>query len=298
MHYRRKIFIYITILMLLTGLALLFTGKITRTVSASVYKIKFTSVKKGKKKFDWNKKLPILYRNRYYKLQGSATDGKYIYSIYWNKNNDKCIIVKLNVKTKKRIKSSRPLNLYHGNDLTYNPYTKLIYTVDNEDHPTRITIINPKTLTINGIVDVQVPQTLEGLEGVDPQTIVDLFRFVGITYDSTRRQYALRVSGYNDFIITDEAFTPLRYVTVSKDFALRRQTIDCDPGHIYTTMDKVGYYNFIIAYDWEGKYQYRIRIPIKYEIQSICKIGTYHYATFYDKGHNSPKSFIYKFKMP
>jgi hypothetical protein len=287
--------------MLLVSFALPLSGKnklpisTTLPVSASTYKIKFTPVKKGSQKINWNKNLPSLYRSRYYKLQGSTTDGKYIYSIYWNKRNDKCIVVKFNLKTKKRIRSSRPLKLYHGNDIAYNPYTRLLYTVDNEEKPYRITIVNPITLTICGKVDVQMPETLEGVE---PDYIPFIDRFVGITYDSSRRQYALRVSGFNDFIITDEAFTPLRYITASKEYDIRPQTIDCDQDHVYVTMDKEGSYNIIAVYNWEGIFQYQIRIPLKYEIQSICHIGSYHYATFYQNKNNKPKSYIYKFRMP
>lgn len=295
MHFRFRFLWCITLLVLITGLALSLSGIGARPALAKVYKISFKPVKQGKKVLNWNKKLPSLYKSRYYKLQGSTTDGKYIYSNYWNKYNDKCIIVKFNVKTKRRIRSSKPLNIDHGNDLAYNPNTRRLYAVDNYKFPYRITMIDPKTLTVCGKVDVQMPATLEG---VDPDYIPDIDRFVGITYDNSRHQYALRVSGYNDFIITDEAFTPLKYVTVSKDFELRRQTIDCDQDHVYVTLDKQGYYNMIAAYDWDGVYKYKIRIGLKSEIQSVCRIGNYHYATFYDNRNGKAKSYIYKFKMP
>lgn len=291
MRFRKRVFWCRCLLVLITGIAL----AMALPGSAAASKIKFTPLKRHGKKINFNKSLPGNYRKKYYKLQGSATDGRYIYSIYWNKYKNKCVILKINAGTKKKVKSSPPLNIDHGNDVTYNPHTRLLYVVDNTKKPFTVSIVDPGTLKVCGIADVHLPLTLDG---IPPEEIPNIRKIVGITYDGTRHQYALRVSGLNDFIITDESFVPLRYVKVSNTFPLRQQTLECDQNHVYVCMDKIWHYNLIVAYNWDGIFQYSIRIPLKYELQSIYHIGRDYYATFYDRTKGHPKSFIYKFRMP
>ena len=291
MHFQNRTFWRRCLMSMIAGLVMALVVSGTAMASG----IKFSPVKKQGKKVNYNKIIPVLYRRSYYKLQGSETDGRFLYNIYWNKHKNKCIIVKINAKGGKRVKTSHPLNIDHGNDLTYNPDTKLLYTVGNHKKPQTVSIISPVSLRQVGAVHVNIPPALEGIA---PGEIPGIGHIAGIAYDSTRRQYALRISHLNEFIITDESFGPLRYVKGSKTFPVRHQSLTCDQDHIYSCMDKEGSYNLIIAYSWKGKYQYHIRVPIKYEIQAVFRIGSYHYATFYDNSHNKPKSYIYRFRMP
>ena len=51
--------------------------------------------------------------------QGAASDGKYVYFVFRQSENGDCIVRKCSLKTKKIVKTSAPIYLFHGNDMTY-----------------------------------------------------------------------------------------------------------------------------------------------------------------------------------
>lgn len=290
-------------------------------------KLKVASVKRHGKKINWHRFLPRKYRTTYHVLQGVETDGKYIYLNFWDQKRDKCIMVKVNAKTRKRVRASAPLRLYHGNDIAYDPSSKLLYVVYSDLKPFQVTIVDSKTLTIRGYRTVRIPPGLEGMQdtgttpdsggtaasAADPnaagvtvsagsvniaeltgnisQSVTGL---VGITYNAKKHQFAMRVAGKNDFIILNEALNPVRYVTVTKTPSLRKQSMDSDNKYVYICMDKAGSYNLIMVYDWEGTFIKKFRVPLAYEIEGVFHIGKNFYAAFYDT--HGPFSFVYKMK--
>lgn len=290
-------------------------------------KLDVSSVKKRGKRIDWHGFLPRKYRKAYHVLQGCATDGKYVYLNYWNQKRDRCIMVKVNARTRKRTRVSAPLRLYHGNDMAYNPSGKLLYVVYSERKPFQVTIVDAKTLTIRGYRTVRIPAGLEGMgdakiaagtgnmaeSPVNPNAAAgagaagsaaiaertgdfsySVTGLVGITYHSKTRRFAMRVAGKNDFIILDGALNPVRYVAVTKTSSLRRQSMDSDDKYIYICLDKAGSYNLVMVYDWEGVFIKKLRIPLAYEIEGIYHIGKNYYGAFYNT--HGPSSYIYKMK--
>lgn len=290
-------------------------------------KLKVSSVKKHGKKIDWHQFLPRKYRASYHVLQGVETDGKYIYLNFWNQKQDKCVMVKVNAKSRKRTRVSAPLRLYHGNDIAYNPSSKLLYVVYSDRKPFQVTIVDRKTLTIRGYRTVRIPASLEGVENARPSanaggavvsgnnqiitgvtgsgrstnvdemignTLRNITGLVGITYNANNHRFAMRVAGKNDFIILNEALIPLRYVAVTKTPSLRKQSMDSDNKYVYICMDKAGSYNLIMAYDWEGNFVKKFRVPLAYEIEGVFHIGKSFYAAFYNT--HGPSSFVYKMK--
>ena len=263
-------------------------------VSAVTINATVSAAKKNGKRINFNSRLPLKYWWPYHVLQGTGTDGKYVYLNYWKKNSTKCVMMKLNAKTLKKVKVSKPLNIHHGNDIAYNPNTGLLYVVYSDKDPFQITMVNPKTLTICGRRNVMLPQTLEGATDEELKAVMGL---VGITYNKTRNQYAMRVSGLCDYIVFDANFNALRYVHAKAPKAnLRRQSLDSDDNYVYLVLDKAGYYNLIMVYDWYGNYKYRIKIPLSFEMEGMYHYRNKLYGAFYNK--YGPSGYIYRLNMP
>lgn len=87
---------------------------------------------------------------RFYRyMQGGCTDGTYYYYFMCTGGDlqpEKCRIVKIDLKTKTRVKISEELELFHAGDAVYNPYTKKLVVIaawNNSYYE-----IDPETLTL------------------------------------------------------------------------------------------------------------------------------------------------------
>ena len=261
--------------------------------SKSAEDLKITAVKKKGKLINWHAYLPDKYRDAYHVMQGAATDGKYNYMIFWKRNKTKCIIMKVKAKNSKPVMISAPLKLYHGNDLVYNPSAKLLYSVYSDQQPFLVTAVDPGTLTIRSTMTVRIPSSLKGASSAQKKALKGL---VAITYNEKKKQYAMRVSGKNDFLILDAAFQPLKYVTVTNTPKIRCQSMDSDDKYIYICMDRAGSYNLIAVYGWDGTWKKTITVPLILEIESLYHIGKKTYATFYNT--YGPSSHTFRLYLP
>ena len=59
---------------------------------------------------------------------------------------------------------------------------------------------------------------------------------------------------------------------------------------------KAGSYNTVIAYDWDGEYQYTTRIPTGYEMESLFHNGDNFYAAVYSSYYQTYYTTHYKTK--
>lgn len=322
---KRKIYFlsFLLIIFLTAGLS-------GRELYAKTYTVKVSSLKKRGKKVDWHRYLPSKYRNVYRIKQGCTTDGKKIYMLFKSKTGYGAVMMRINAKTLVREKVSAPFPYASGNDITYNPDTGLLYLAYNMKYPFRITKINPNTLKPCGIVNVRLPRivttTLSGrslpgssrqkkgsakkiirrlswdLPGMTLARRMKISGIAGITYNSRTHQYALRMRRQHDILITDESFKPVRYIHIAKTSRLRHQSIDSDEENIYECLDHKRYYNIIMVYNWEGKYLYTVKIPLKYEAEGLYHIGNKTYLSFY-YGRNVNNKFVrssytYRLFMP
>lgn len=244
--------------------------------------------KKSGKSYNLKNLLPKKTRNKYVVAQGAATDGKYVYQAFEKHNSHYCVILKYNAKTFKKVKISKPIKIYHANDLTYNPNTKRLYSINCDGKPKGITIINPKTLKIAGRKNITVPKELAGATA---QELKKIKSFVSIAYNKTRNQYLVRVSAQNSLLILDENFVPVQRVKLDKSLGSVPQTVECDDEHIYIPIYRKKKRNEIFVYDWEGKYEYTVTLKNKFEIEGFVKVGSTYRAMMYKakwikKGYN------------
>ena len=102
------------------------------------------------------------YVGGYDTLQGSCTDGTYAYYVLYNRNVEKCKIVKIRLSDNKVIKVSGVLKIHHGNGLTYNPDQNCLVAVHNTVFPLKLSVINPNTLKVKKSLTVKIPSKLDG----------------------------------------------------------------------------------------------------------------------------------------
>jgi len=233
------------------------------------------------------------YIGGYDTVQGGCTDGKYAYYAMNNRKVEKCRIVKVRLSDMKVVKVSSILEIAHGNDMTYNPDTKKIVVTHTKVNMRRLSIINPSTLKREKSFDVTIPKDLPGLKESDHKKIVG---FSGIEYNADRKQYILYLKNTGDFLILDNNFIPVTYVTLSYKTSVVKQGMDATKDFILTYHS--GTTNFFRVYTWEGKYITRINVKKGYELENIYHVGGQYYATFYysyyKKGKLQRDNYVYK----
>lgn len=220
--------------------------------------------------------------NQYDTLQGSCTDGTYAYYLLYNRKAVKCKVVKVKRSSLKVVKVSGPLDVAHGNDMTYNPHKKQLVIVHSTgEDPKRLTTVHPGTLKITGSRHIKIPNKLSGGSTADAKGAT---AFSGIAYSSGRRQYAVLLSRSYNFVVLDANMDPIRYVKVSKKNNYTVQGIDATDDYILVAQSpktKSQKYNIITVYNWDGKYISKINVKKGYEIESIYHVGSKYYAGFY-----------------
>lgn len=245
-------------------------AKKKKGIKYTSYAVSVKTLKKNKHTVDLRKMLPAKYRKKYVVAQGGDTDGKYAYQIFEPKKGNKCVVLKYNPKTMTKVKVSKPILLDHGNDMTYNPNTKKLYVVHWDGRPRRITMLNKDTLKVVGTKDIKVKA---GIPGVSKSEAKKTKSFASIAFNKARNQYVLRISKRSRFLVLDKKLKPVRMIHRKGSFQYRPQSIVSDKGHIYVALDNVGKANYVKVYNWKGKYQYKITIKNKYEVQNLYKFS-------------------------
>lgn len=236
-------------------------------------------------------------------FQGSCTDGKYGYYVLYNKKAEKCKIVKIRLSDYEIVRVSGVLNIHHGNSIAYNSSTKRIAAVHMSRYSKRIAIINPITLTVERNKDIDVPLILSGATIFQTKAIEG---YNAIAYDTSKKQYILRIRKSGNFLVTDGYLNPVKYIAPK---------VKKEKDKIYAGMGIVnGYmaseqapkivgsgYNTVKLYTREGEYVGCINISKSYELESVFYAGGYGYAAFYhsyySKGKFMRNNYIYRFAI-
>ena len=106
-----------------------------------------TLIRKGGAAFDYRVAAgQALYK--YDTLQGACANKGFAYLTLYNRTVEKCKIVKLNLKTLAIVKVSKPLPIYHANNLTYNTRKNVLVATCCQVKKKRAVTINPNTLRV------------------------------------------------------------------------------------------------------------------------------------------------------
>ena len=248
--------------------------KSSKTLSPSI-------LKKKKKVFEirtWAKQ--NMYQ--YDVLQGSCTDGTYAYYLLNYKKVEKCKVVKVRMSDLAVVQVSAPLNVAHGNDMTYNPHTRSLVIVHSTGKdPKALSSVNPDTLTLKESRHITIPNKLTGGSTTDAKNATS---FTAIAYSAGRGEYAVLLSHNYNFVILDSQMNPMRYVKVAKKNNYKMQGIDATDDYILVAQSPKSSkqkYNIITVYDWDGNYISKINVKKGYEIESVYHTGSKYYAGFY-----------------
>lgn len=215
-------------------------------------------------------------------FQGGASDGRYAYVFLNNRSADRCKLMKVKLSNGRKVRISKPLNVGHGNDITYNPHRKLLVAVNYSSYRwPRLSYISPRTLKIVKTVTVKPNY---GVTGASKGKMRRILLFSGISYSSARRQYVAQVRGSRDFLVLDERLQPIRYVNVKKNTGYLFQGLSCTGDYILrvqSPLTRRQVYNSIAVYDWNGKYRSTILLNKYDEMEHAYLVGSRMYGGVY-----------------
>ena len=215
-------------------------------------------------------------------FQGGASDGRYAYVFLNNRSADRCKLMKINLSNGRKVRISRPINVGHGNDITYDRHRRLLVAVNyTGSRWPRVSYISPHSLKIVKTVTIK---TNYGVTGASKSKMRRIRLFSGISYSPTRRQYVAQVCGTRNFMILSENLEPVRYVNVKKKTGYMFQGISCTDDYILRVQSpqrRNQKYNSIAVYDWNGKYRSSILLNKYDEMEHVYLVGSRMYGGVY-----------------
>ncbi|MBO4326491.1 MAG: hypothetical protein J5950_04405 [Clostridia bacterium] len=199
-----------------------------------------------------------------YKIaQGAASDGVNAYFVMRQEENGDCIICKYSLKTKKLLKTSAPIHLFHGNDMTYDSKTGLLYVAHGSSEGKILTSVDPKTLTV-------AEQTIDIEKGSG-----------AITYSAERDMFAISQGGKKLHFLDGELNWISSFDRVDNT-GYTAQGMGSDEKYVYFPMSSSDS-NFIVVYDWEGNFVDQFLLDFAWESESMFWVnGTYYIAFNHD----------------
>ena len=214
----------------------------------------------------------ISYNRSMTGLQGSCSDGTYVYAIKTDGSDTNSRVVKIDPKTWKVVQIGPIVALGHANDLTYNSKTGYLYVAD---------------MTGNGKSSVIDRDTLDIKEAI---TVAGKYAFFGIAYDSVNNRYVLAKSAQSKYSFALATFNGTLTSRASEQetykFGYTAQGIFCDQTYIYYTQSgatRNGYTvpgNIIAVYNWDYELVCVLKIDNSHEIESMFWYDGAFYACF------------------
>ena len=205
--------------------------------------------------------------------QGAASDGKYVYFVFRQSENGDCIVRKCSLKTKKIVKTSAPIYLFHGNDMTYDSKTGLLYVAHGNKEGKILTSIDPSDLSVK-------EQTIDIENGAG-----------AITYSAQRDKFAISQGGKKLHFLDGE----LNYISSFDrvdNTGYTAQGMGSDEKYIYFPMSSSDS-NFIVVYDWEGNFVDQLLLDFPWESESVFWVNDTYYIAF---NHENAAQ-LYKMKI-
>ncbi len=197
-------------------------------------------------------------------VQGSFTDGKYVYVTLNDGNsedpNSISAIRKFDAETGELIKTYENFSFCHCNDMTYNPKTGEFVVVHNAPNRRWISIFDLETMTLKKKLKLDL-------------------KIYSMSYDPYENCYWVGISGGYTFAKLDLDFKQIGEIYTGFESGFTKQGMDIDSKYIYFLQWKK---NCIQVYDKSGNYIRQIDLPIGfYEPENICHIGDVFYIGYY-----------------
>ena len=198
--------------------------------------------------------------------QGICTDGKYIYSIFERKKPHKCKIRKFTFDNK-TIKTSKALNIGHGNDITYKD--GWLY-ITHSRSGNIVHTVNAKTLEKGSDIPISIPKKV----GKNPS-------FNGIA--ATKDGFALKLMGSSKIVMFDEHFAYKRAFKLKRKFIVSQgmEWHDNKLYRVYSNYQKSQ--NKVAVFDMKGNLLKLYKIKVKGEAEGIFFCKGKFYMSIYRK---------------
>lgn len=217
-------------------------------------------------------------------LQGACANGGFVYYTLFDRNKNKCRIVKMELATRNVVKVSAPLPIYHGNNLTYNTKKNQLLATCCQVKDKRAVFINPKTLTVISKKDIKLKASKK-----IPKSVVRKYKgFTAIAYNEKNDCYVGRLRGNNNVIIFDSSLKPVKYVKLKgKKTGLLNQGVESVGDYIYDVRSFKGKYkyNLITIHRMSGAYVGKMKISMGIgpgnELECLFYDGSRFYVGFY-----------------
>lgn len=191
--------------------------------------------------------------------QGSCSDGTYVYFVLRNSNDTGALVVKHRLDDGSFVAVSDPLDLGHGNDMTYDTKNDRLVIAHGQSEGQILTLVDPQTLTL--IRDIDIPKGAGA-----------------ITYNEKRNIYAISQGGSTLHMLTAD-FAWITSYTRPDDVPYTAQGMGSDDDYIYFPMSGKSD-NVLVVYDWEGRHITNITIPLKQESESMFWVNGKYYVAF------------------
>lgn len=217
--------------------------------------------------------------------QGACTDGKSFYFIIRMKDDSACIIVKTDL-TGNELAVSEPLDLGHGNDMTYDSkYDRLVVvhgtstknTSNGNENGRRLSFVDPETLTVlytqaNIIPANYVAGAVAYAENDD------------VYYFSAGASVYSIATISEDFVMTYLRNPGRKSRDTEGSSAYTSQGMGTDGKYIYFPMSLKDTDNILVIYDMNAKYITTLHIPTAMESESLFFIDGELYMFYNHKG--------------
>ena len=222
----------------------------------------------------WDMK-PVTDKNgvKCYVVQGSCTDGTYLYvaSNDGQSKSDQSISVvrKYHIETMTLVETYENLKISHCNDMTYNPETKELLMVHNSPDRQNVSIYDAETMTYKRTVALR--QKI--------QSMYYKLEIYSMSYDPYEQCYWVGISNSYNFAKLDFEFNVIGDIYTGYSSGYTKQGMDIDSKYIYFLQYKN---NCIMVYTKAGKFVRQIDLPkTSYEPENICHIGSTFYIGYY-----------------
>ena len=203
-----------------------------------------------------------------FNMQGGGTDGRYGYFIMVTRGPSETAlsyIHKIDLETWETVKISKPLPMYHANDLTYDPKNHRLVVSHCDVKPDEISLVDPETL-----------------ERQEVKTIAQ--KHYSIAYNPNKGLYVTGKSRTYDFVLLDEQFRPVTLLA-GEDGHIK-QGLECDDDFIYFFQTGVRY-NWIFVFDWDGTFLRKIPVPMVGESENLFVRGDHFIGAFNNNESNT-----------
>lgn len=245
---------------------------------------------------------------KYDTLQGACANNGYAYLTLYDRNVEKCKIVKVDLSGPKVVRVSKALPVYHANSLTYNTRKNLLVATCCQVKGERAVFVNPNTLKVKSHKDIHLTSSVKDLPSKVRRNYVG---FTAIAYNKKHNCYVGRLRYSSNVIIFDSRLNPKKYVKLhGKKRFLLNQGMESVGDYIYDVRSFKGRhkYSMVTIHKMNGGFVGQIRVPYGKkpgnELQCVFHDGKQFYAGFYrttsqynDNRRNKVKRYnkLYKF---